>query len=380
MPPYINGSSSYYANVGSGATIDNLHAHAFTAEGWFRLPRTVAYQYLMYKGESVGWCLYLYDGEISSYVFVTMESPAILYTTVADDNTWRHFAITYDNDGDRKIRLWIDGVLKATSSDAIGTYRSDAANNGFLGGKSTTNGITGAHGWIRWSNSIRYTTTFTPAPRGTPPDVDANTVGQWNVTEGSGATIADSSGNANHGSLSGAYTWSMEEVIMANILTAAEAANVLRCLTTDALMLQLLPLVDEYIKSSTGRDWTADSTIDTTAKAAAQILVTLWHENPAMIGNEGSLPDGLSACLTQLKAKVRYYYTFEGLDGAGYVELADAREGDTVVTLIGRVGATGDQHSKFESIITEDGYIHQTSSEDLSEKWFTAYLKPPQEM
>ena len=167
---------------------------------------------------------------------------------------------------------------------------------------------------------------------------------------------------------------------MANILTAAEAANVLRCLTTDALMLQLLPLVDDYIKTATGRDWTADSSIDPIAKAAAQILITLWHENPASIGNEGMLPGGLSACLVQLAAKARYYYTFEGLDGAGYIALPDAREGDTVVSLIGRVGATGSQASKFESIISVDRYLQQTSSEDLSEKWYTAYIKPPQEM
>ena len=90
---------------------------------------------------------------------------------------------------------------------------------------------------------------------------------------------------------------------MTNILTAAEAANVLRCLTTDTLMLQLLPQVDDYIKTATGRDWTADSSIDVTAKAAAQILVTMWHENPAMIGSAGALPGGLSACLVQLEAK-----------------------------------------------------------------------------
>jgi hypothetical protein len=90
---------------------------------------------------------------------------------------------------------------------------------------------------------------------------------------------------------------------MTNILTAAEAANVLRCLTTDALMLQLLPQVDDYIKTATGRDWTADSAIDVTAKAAAQILVTMWHENPAMTGSAGALPAGLSACLVQLEAK-----------------------------------------------------------------------------
>ena len=90
---------------------------------------------------------------------------------------------------------------------------------------------------------------------------------------------------------------------MANILTAAEAANCLRCLTTDADMLALLPLVDDYIKDATGRDWTLDSTIQNKAKAAARILLTQWHENPGMIGQGiTSLELGLRAVLTQLEA------------------------------------------------------------------------------
>ena len=90
---------------------------------------------------------------------------------------------------------------------------------------------------------------------------------------------------------------------MANILTAVEAANVLRCLTTDALMLQLLPQVDKYIYTATGRNWTLDSTIEPTAKSAAQMLLVMWHEAPGQIGQGiTSLPWGLSAALVQLEA------------------------------------------------------------------------------
>jgi len=88
------------------------------------------------------------------------------------------------------------------------------------------------------------------------------------------------------------------------ILTATEAANVLRCLNTDADMLALLPLVDAYIEQATGRNWAGDTSIDPLAKSAARILVTLWHENPAMIASGmGALPWGLTACLVQLEAK-----------------------------------------------------------------------------
>ena len=91
---------------------------------------------------------------------------------------------------------------------------------------------------------------------------------------------------------------------MANILTAAEAATVLRCETTDADMLALLPLVDAYVKNATGRDWAIDNPIYPEAKAAARILITLWHENPGMLSSGmSSLSWGLSACLAQLEAK-----------------------------------------------------------------------------
>ncbi len=65
---------------------------------------------------------------------------------------------------------------------------------------------------------------------------------------------------------------------MANILTAAEAALILRCDVADPLMLALLPSVDAYIKNGTGRDWAKDSTIDATAKAAALLYIDCLHE------------------------------------------------------------------------------------------------------
>lgn len=165
---------------------------------------------------------------------------------------------------------------------------------------------------------------------------------------------------------------------MANILTAAEAAQVLRCETTDALMLALLPSVDAYIKQATGHDWAADSTIHDSAKSAARILITLWHENPAMTGSSSSnLSAGLSACLAQLEALALRYMIFEGLPGAGYISLPNAHEGDTVTALIGVVGVSGDQSAKFESVISLDGYIEQTSSDDLEDKFYRVLLTPP---
>lgn len=89
---------------------------------------------------------------------------------------------------------------------------------------------------------------------------------------------------------------------MANILTAAEAATVLRCDQADADMLQLLPSVDAYLKNATGRDWAADTPIRPEAKSAARMLLVRWHEDPGGMAAGSALGFGLSACLVQLEA------------------------------------------------------------------------------
>jgi hypothetical protein len=167
-----------------------------------------------------------------------------------------------------------------------------------------------------------------------------------------------------------------------NILSSAEAAAFLRCDEDDPIMLLLLPEIDEYIKRGTGHDWAADSTVPQAAKSAARNLLVQWHEDPGMLtGSQATVLSGnFQACMSQLRAMAHYYFTFEGLPGAGMIQIAGVSEGDSVITLVGKVGISGDQSSKFESVITWDGYLVQTSSEDLEEKWFTAYMVPPGEM
>lgn len=163
---------------------------------------------------------------------------------------------------------------------------------------------------------------------------------------------------------------------MPNILTAAEAANFIRSTSTDAIMLQYLPLVDAYLKNATGHNWAGDSTISDTAKLAAGMVLTYWYDNPTMIGQA---PASVAAALAQLEAEAQKWrrYAFNGLDGGGSIYLPGAREGDTVVSLVGVVGLAGSQSAKFESVITEDNSILQTSSLDLDECQFVVVLKHP---
>jgi hypothetical protein len=168
---------------------------------------------------------------------------------------------------------------------------------------------------------------------------------------------------------------------MANILTAQEAANVLRCSATDENMLAELASIDAFIAQSTGRDWTTDMPVIQEAKNAARMLLVQWHENPGMLGGDPpSLGFGLSACLMQLKALALRYIEFYGRDGAGGVRLKEANRGDSVASLVGLINVTGDQKAKFETVVSHDGYIEQIAAEDLSETMFRVHLLSPGEL
>lgn len=163
---------------------------------------------------------------------------------------------------------------------------------------------------------------------------------------------------------------------MTNILTDSEAADYVRTDATDTAMLQLLDSVDAYIKRATGRDWAADTVIHPLAKTAAGILLIAWYDDPTQMGTG---PQNVSAALMQLEAEALKYrkYTFFGVNGAGSISLPGALEGDDVIKLVGVHGVSGDQSSNFESEISDDGYIDQTSGSDLSENQYVAILKSP---
>lgn len=163
---------------------------------------------------------------------------------------------------------------------------------------------------------------------------------------------------------------------MTNILTDAQAANFIRTSATDAVMLQLLPLVDEYLKNATGHDWASDATKHNAAITAAGMLLTHWYDNPALIGQA---PVTVRSTLVQLEAEALKYrkYEFAGINGAGGISVPGARQGDDVVKLIGTYGVSGDQSANFEGTVSEDDQIQQTSSNNLSDNLYVVVLKHP---
>ena len=166
---------------------------------------------------------------------------------------------------------------------------------------------------------------------------------------------------------------------MTNILTASEAANFVRTDQSDAVMLMLLPQVDEFIKRATGRDWTTDTTINPVAKSAAGMLLVQWYDNPAQFGMETPLPFGITNALTQLEAEALKYkqHTVCGTNGAGSIPLPGAQKGDNVFSVTGIYGVTGSQVASFETKISVWGALQQISGSDLSGNIYVVIFKSP---
>lgn len=191
VPYYLvfNGSSSKVV-CGSDTSLDDLHAAALTVEAWVRPDTADSWKGFVGKGlwSSVGWMMWVSAGSVGARVWASTAT----YSTsgaVLSVGEWAHVAMTYDNGGDRKHRLYVNGVLVSTSGAAVGSIVSDAAQSLQIG-KNDSNAFNGAIGWVRISDTVRYTTNFTPDARLAPPVVDGNTVEQWNMDEGTGTTVA----------------------------------------------------------------------------------------------------------------------------------------------------------------------------------------------
>lgn len=190
----FNGTNTLI-NCGSDAGLDNLADAAFTIEGWFRTNKTGTCT-LLYKQD--GWFLYTTGVSIFGIIYcaTTNATALVVSSIVVGDRKYHHLAMTWDDAGDRKARIYVDGVLLATSSAGVGAVTDDSAYNLRIGNDNFGSILEGAVGWCRISNAVRYIANFPPSKRFSPPIIDANTIAQWNMIEGSGTVVDNAEGTA----------------------------------------------------------------------------------------------------------------------------------------------------------------------------------------
>jgi hypothetical protein len=89
------------------------------------------------------------------------------------------------------------------------------------------------------------------------------------------------------------------------ILTNQEAADMLRLDNAEDYpqLSIVLPFVDDFIRTATGRDWAADATKDPTAKMLAAALLVRWFDDPGQMGNLSDNDIGVKSLIVQLHAK-----------------------------------------------------------------------------
>jgi hypothetical protein len=191
------------------ASINDLAVGDCTLEMWFRDNKTSDSGVLFKKGWSSSG-LYVYTnttGSISTYWHTSgTRSSTSTAASVFKKGVWNHLAVIYINSS-RTLQIYINGInVSGTATPGTGSIPSDAGEDAVIGINGFTYAYLGAIGWVRISNSIRYTENFTPPPRSVCPANDANTVRLFPMNAGSGTTITDLSTNAQNGTLSNG-TW-----------------------------------------------------------------------------------------------------------------------------------------------------------------------------
>lgn len=202
---------TYGGTIGSDASIDNMPpgANGWTIDFWARFPSAqlnpASYPRLLSKrpawycpvnasGNNPGAALEYSGGAISAYVGSL-------------DTDWHHFAMCYNEFGTRRIRHFRDGTYITQSSASSGSYNDDAATICYLGHANDSTYLVVDLAYIRFSNTVRWTTTFTPPSRFLKPAADINTIEQWNFQDGTGSTVSAEVNSANNITLQTAGTW-----------------------------------------------------------------------------------------------------------------------------------------------------------------------------
>lgn len=89
---------------------------------------------------------------------------------------------------------------------------------------------------------------------------------------------------------------------MANILTAAEGADIASASSTDARLLMVLSQVDSTIQQATGRDWTKDSPVHPIAKRAAMCRLAIDYDLGTLTPQQNAvLERAYTSALAQLE-------------------------------------------------------------------------------
>jgi hypothetical protein len=135
----------------------------FTIEFWYYIETaTLAPRFISVQQNNSNSTIQLNIAQFQGQIFVRNHQGVRIQAGSVSDQTWRHIALTADNG---TLKLYIDGVLEGTSTGTTFIDAQSEFNIGGTGPWSNFDGrfhINGYMDLFRVSNSVRYTTNFTP--------------------------------------------------------------------------------------------------------------------------------------------------------------------------------------------------------------------------
>jgi hypothetical protein len=199
----FNGTSAR-VNCASDAGLDNLADNEFTAEVWINCTNGATGARAVFgKGRYnvSGWHFIIIGNALDATVNCATTAAAKNGTVNLNDGNWHHVVFYFNDAGDRKIYIAIDGTWLTAGSAGNGAIVADNALDFLIGADYSTAPQyfwTGKTGWARVSNNDRYShgVNFTPPGIKNYPASDANTLALWKADEGTGATLDNAQGTA----------------------------------------------------------------------------------------------------------------------------------------------------------------------------------------
>ena len=193
--------------ITQSSSINNLNNLTYEGWIWWNSSDESSFKHIFTKG----WSKYfrINNQRITGAIDTNGTDAASTASTVFPSKQWVHLAITYNDSGDRKIRYYQNGteVSYSTQTAATGSLNSDSTGNFNIFNVESSQRISGKVDEVRISNTIRYTGNFTPP---TIPFVrDEFTKLLLHFDENgddprNSSKAIDDSGNANHGTITGA--------------------------------------------------------------------------------------------------------------------------------------------------------------------------------
>ena len=212
-----------YVEIGNKAAL-NLTSGSWTVEAEIKLESVANYLQIVSKWNNAGisWSLNLGTSSKPNIIFRT----GATYKTVQSDTAvgignWYHIAGVFDDTADT-LKLFLGGILVGTLSSVTGNPNSNAAKV-MIGARDTAGSpelwFDGLIQNVRISNSVRYTSNFTPSTALFTDDV--NTLGLWWLN----GDLTDSSGSSNDGTFQGSGSESYATGILSQIAATIPSAD-----------------------------------------------------------------------------------------------------------------------------------------------------------